>query len=389
MVSARKPSEASQHKVLAVGLKLLHLVGLWGEDRRKWYRVVVFCLSFIIIPPKMFLGSGKDTYDSYVRNVAELIFTCENDAWMVIFTYRQDSFRKLVEILECFFNRDWPDELRNQIETLNRWMYMVAKFYVIYVGVLVVLFVNVPIVATVAGLIFNTKAEMDEFFLITETQFYGLDIRRDLLSWAIFTSFSTIVSCSGGFVMMLKGVIAQIIIHYGAKLFELVSKRIKLMEQIVDSDQRDCEFRKIIELHNLSLEYLRYLEHTLSFSLLNITLSCLMMWCLMLFYISKNFNGVSGVCFLIPFVALLGEMTVYSINGTNLQKQASAVADAICEYPWYREPVAMQKAVGFMIQRAQQPAGITAGKFHYIDLQRLGAMLQATYSYYLILKDRF
>ncbi|XP_055543615.1 odorant receptor Or2-like [Wyeomyia smithii] len=188
---------------------------------------------------------------------------------------------------------------------------------------------------------------------------------------------------------MLKGVTAQIIIHYGAKLFELVSKRIKLMEQIADSNQRDCELREIIDLHNLSLEYLRHMEHTLSFSLLNITLSCLMMWCLMLFYISKNFNGANGAPLLSLFVALLGEMTVYSINGTNLQEQAAMVADAMYAYPWYREPVAMQRAVRFMIQRAQQPAGITAAKFHYIDLQSFGSMLQATYSYYLILKERF
>ncbi|XP_053690899.1 odorant receptor 63a-like [Sabethes cyaneus] len=382
-------SKPFRQEVLSVGLMFLRIVGLWGTDSRKWYRLMVIWFVIITLPPKMILGSGKDTFESFARNVTEVIFTCENCAWIVIFAYRRESFQLLVETLECFLNRDWSSELRVQIETFIGQMHKLAKYYAVYIGVMSLFFISIPIVSTVVKLCYYTKAERGEFFLVTETNFYGLDTRRDLVPYVIFTILGTVGGSCCGFTVLLKGVIAQVAIRYGAKLFEIVSKRINAMEQMAEPDQRKRELLEIIELHNLALKYLRHLEFTISISLLNITLSCLFMWCLLMFYLSKDAGGPNGVCVLILFIVTLVEMTIYSVNGTNLQNKAYEVANAIYQYPWHRESIGMQQAVRFIIQKAQRPAGITAGKFHYIDLQQLGSMIQASYSYYLILKDRF
>ncbi|EDS44299.1 olfactory receptor [Culex quinquefasciatus] len=58
-------------------------------------------------------------------------------------------------------------------------------------------------------------------------------------------------------------------------------------------------------------------------------------------------------------------------------------------YPWYKEPIWVQKVFLRMIQRGQRPTGITAAKFYYVDVNRLGVVFQASYSYYLILKNSF
>lgn len=69
--------------------------------------------------------------------------------------------------------------------------------------------------------------------------------------------------------------------------------------------------------------------------------------------------------------------------------QAAAVANSIYCYPWYLEPVPVQKAIQLMILRSQRKIGITAAKFYFVDIGRFGVVVQASYSYYLILKERF
>lgn len=65
------------------------------------------------------------------------------------------------------------------------------------------------------------------------------------------------------------------------------------------------------------------------------------------------------------------------------------MAIAIYSYPWYKEPVAIQKEIQLMILRSQKKIGITAAKFYFVDIERFGMVVQASYSYYLILKERF
>ncbi|XP_053690902.1 odorant receptor Or2-like [Sabethes cyaneus] len=371
MISTDKPSNFSHHnQILSVGLTALRTIGLWEATNRSWYRLMVLCLALILLPPKVIFGSGSATFDSFVRNLSEIIFICENCAWLIIFTYHRDSFRMLVELLNNFVNREWPSEMRTQMAAFNRTMNKSAKLYAVFVSAVTIFFIVLPVVSSVV-------------------RFYGLNIRRDLGSYFIYTAFSIVVAICCGYCVLLKGTIDQVLIQYGSKMFEMVSKRIEAMQQLVDSNKRRSEFRRIIELHNLSLDYLHYLESTVSISLLATTISCMLMWGLMMFYLSNNFSGPNGISILSSFIVLLEEMIVYSINGTLLQSKAAGISSAMYTYPWHRESVVMQRAAKFVIQRAQRPVGITAARFHYIDLKRLGSMVQASYSYYLLLKDRF
>lgn len=124
----------------------------------------------------------------------------------------------------------------------------------------------------------------------------------------------------------------------------------------------------------------------------------------------KNY-GPNALNVMVLFLVLIVEMVVYCVNGTRLSEnvetaikwinhmvrrslksyflQALKVSDAIYNYKWYQEPAAMQRDLRFMIQRAQKPCGVTAAKFYFVNIERLGIVVQASYSYYLILKNRF
>ncbi|XP_058818984.1 odorant receptor 13a-like [Topomyia yanbarensis] len=343
----------------------------------------------IWIGPKIVLGSGKEGFDSFIRNIAEVIFLSENCITIVLFTVKNRTFERLVDVLERILQRRWPKHLEDEIESFNRRMETVSKIYAIYIFVLLIVFVSVPILSTAIKLIFLDAADRGDFTLSNETQFYWLNIRRKLSHYAVFTFFCFPASCCSAFIITMKGTIFQVVIYYGSKLFDLLAKRIDVMADLAnDEDERRKELREIVQLHQLVLEYLDHLESTMSFILMNQIMSCLLVWCLMLFYVSTNF-GADAANLILLFVILMGEMAIYCINGNILSDKAAEVAHAMYRYPWYREPADVQRTIRLIIQRAQKPTGVTAAKFYFVNIERFGATVQATYSYYLMLKNTF
>ncbi|XP_058817630.1 odorant receptor 63a-like [Topomyia yanbarensis] len=380
---------ASNQRVLPVGLTLLHLIGLWGNRRERYrFGLLQSCIVVALIGPKAILGSGQVGFDSMARNLAEMIFLAENCISIVIFVYRRKSFEQLIKVLERFLHRDWPLPLRQEIELFNRRMHIFGLLYVVYICFMLIMYLSAPIVSTIVKMCFMDKAERGDFLLVMEVQFYWLDIRRNILHYTIYMIFCCPASACSAYQSTIKGAVFLVIIQYGSKLFDLVAKRIAAMEQLVNPNERRDELRKIIELHNLALKYLEHLETTVSLILINQTMNCILIWCLLMIYISTNF-GPNAANVILLFVVLFGEMVVYCINGTLLSDKASKVVDAMYGYPWYQESVEMQKGAILVIQRAQRKSGITAAKFYFVNVARLGSMMQATYSYYLILKDRF
>ncbi|XP_065075126.1 odorant receptor 63a-like [Ochlerotatus camptorhynchus] len=376
-------------ELLSFGLQMLRLIGLWGDRRNVFrYLLAILCMLVVLIGPKAVLGSGKEGFDSTARNVAELIFLIEVCVSIGIFATRRASFERMVDVLERILQRDWPRELQDEIDRFHRKMELFARIYAVYIGFLVLLYLGAPIVSTAVKMICVDEVERSDFMLIIEVQFYWLDIRRNFVHYTIYMVFCVAAVVCSAYQSALKGSVILVTIQYGTKLFEIVTGRITKMAQTKKVDDRRSELRQIVELHNLALEYVEHLEATVSFILINQILNCILIWCLMMFYVSTNF-GPNAANVILLFVVLMGEMVVYCVNGTILSEKALGVAHAMYDYPWYTESVAMQKDIKMIIQRAQIPTGITAAKFYYVNIERLGLVIQASYSYYLILKERF
>ncbi|XP_055642893.1 uncharacterized protein LOC129779439 isoform X2 [Toxorhynchites rutilus septentrionalis] len=381
----KKRSNPPEHRSLRFQLALLRSLGLWGNRRQMYkYGFLVFNIVALIILPKVVFGAGKEGFDTFVRNVAELIFEIENSVSVAIFVLRRDRFERLVAVLENMLNRDWPEELNKDIDEFTAQRDKFGRHYCFYILVLAIFFTLAPIVCSVVQLL-SVDTEND-FFLGFELDFYWLNVRTNFGHYIFYMLTFYISSVvSSALHNTLKGAVFVVLIQYGAKVFDLVSKRIDLATKIENQDDRIKELGEIVELHCLALEYVDNLEATLCFVLMNQILFCILMWCLSMLYMSDNFGPNVGNV-LILFSVLLYEITVYCINGTNLSEK---VADAIYSFPWYDEKTSVQKSAILIIQRAQKPTGITAAKFYYINVERLSIIVQASFSYYLILKERF
>ncbi|XP_062551608.1 odorant receptor 22c-like [Armigeres subalbatus] len=377
-------------EVLEVGLKLLTFIGLQGPDERRIWRYffgVSLLLVFIILP-KAILGSGKEGFDSMAKSIAEMFFLCDVCIAVGIFATRRRPFEQMVLVLRQIFERYESRECLDEIRRFNVRMHNFAKGYTVYIVFLVAMFIVMPIVSTLYLVAFVPSSKRGDYVLVVEVQFFYLDIRRNFFHYLIHYALCAPPSLCSAYQSCIKGTIFLTSLQYGAELFELLHMRIRSLDSMEAGEQRRDELRKIIELHKLTLKYAQLLEKTITFILINQMLNCMAIWCLMMVYLSSNY-GPNAINVVVMFVVLMGEMVVYCFNGTRLSENALEVSNVIYNYQWYEEPVAMQRDMRFMIQRAQKPTGITAAKFYFVNIERLGIVMQASYSYYLLLKNNF
>uniref|UniRef100_A0A182TKS7 Odorant receptor n=1 Tax=Anopheles melas TaxID=34690 RepID=A0A182TKS7_9DIPT len=65
------------------------------------------------------------------------------------------------------------------------------------------------------------------------------------------------------------------------------------------------------------------------------------------------------------------------------------VGQALYASGWYEYDVQMRNNISFMIMRSQRRVGLTAAKFCFVDMEQFGAMLNMSYSFFVVLKDAF
>lgn len=113
-----------------------------------------------------------------------------------------------------------------------------------------------------------------------------MDIRRNAVHFIVYMLFCmTAISCAA-YLTSLKGTTIQVTIQYGTKLFELVAIEIGGLGKARAGQERRNNLRHIVELHQMALRFTKHLESTVTFMLINQILNCILIWCLMMFYLS-------------------------------------------------------------------------------------------------------
>ncbi|XP_065075858.1 odorant receptor 67a-like [Ochlerotatus camptorhynchus] len=139
-------------------------------------------------------------------------------------------------------------------------------------------------------------------------------------------------------------------------------------------------------MHDDVLRCVELLNETRNFPLLVQIVNCVLMWCMMAVYLTMNFNG-DAVNILVLFIVLTIETYGVCVLGSELSQKNVDLQRAIYDFPWYNVPVDMQKSLLQMLQRAQQPVGITAAGFCYVDIERFGKIVQTSYQIFVVMKD--
>ncbi|XP_055540554.1 uncharacterized protein LOC129727109 [Wyeomyia smithii] len=377
-------------EVLQPGLKYLQLIGLWGERPRPVYRYYVGIATEIVCMfiPMLVFGPGEEGFDSFACYLAQLIFLGEVAVSFLLFHSQARSFEKMVailgEIVERLDRKDTQDGVRKFITSSEKF----GRKYNVYVWLVLGTFFNVPLIFSFVTLLTKPESERSDFARILMMKFYWLDTRRNIVHYGIYWTLLYLACIFSSFQSVLKVTVVSTVIEYGSKMFEFISQKIKHLEKIADDKERRQELREVLEIHQLTLKYAALLESSLSYLLLDMLSCCMLMLCLMMYYLSTTFGpNALSIIILLTFSTL--EMAYFCFGGNKLSDKAAEVAESMYAYAWYAEPVDIQKDILFAIARSQQLTGITAARFYYVNRERFAIIIQASYSYYLILKSAF
>uniref|UniRef100_A0A182QD63 Odorant receptor n=1 Tax=Anopheles farauti TaxID=69004 RepID=A0A182QD63_9DIPT len=380
--------------VMPLGLRLLRYSGLWGDPQRK--RSFVFMLLgtiLLLIVPKVVLGTGSDSFDSFARSTAEFIFCYNNYLMMAIFAVQRKPFEQLIVAVQQLFDkhRARPTPTSALVVTVNRQIMRYSRLYVIVQGVYFLIFNLLPPVVTYhAYFTTSSNATNVTFLLPVESRFYFMDIRHSIVDYTIFT----IVACPAflftAYLTVLKGLVFIGIIMYNTLQYQLVSSHVQDLTTHYRTDPAlyRRQLTEIVNQHSVATNCTKLLDSVLSLILLVQFTNTVLMCCLFLFYISKNINS-GAINVLLLFLALTVENFCFSYFGTKLTEENQAVGGTVYSIPWYKSSPSLQKQLQQMMRHAHKPRGITVGKFYIVDVSSFGQLIKMIFSYYLILKELF
>ncbi|XP_038109911.1 uncharacterized protein LOC6035758 isoform X1 [Culex quinquefasciatus] len=386
----RLPSEL---EVMPFILRAMEFTGLWGSPVQIFRFLAAFGWgTMIILFPKAVLGIGSNRFDEIAKGIGELFFEGNLYGATAIFALKRTAFEQLIDGLREIFHRamngphsnDCYDLLLRQNLSINKFL----KGFVIYCCFGPSIFC-VPSLAASHFRYWTHSGNQSEpliFELPMEQEFYGLLVRTNFLHYHIFVLCSLFAYSVCGYFLLVKVSALLLMIQYSSSTYRLVELRIRKMAESKEVTQ--SELVDIVELHRLAYRCSTLVEQICHLPLALAFLTCILYFCLTLFYLSHNI-GFNLVNVMVLFGLTVLETFGYSYLGSKLTEQADEVGAAIYDLPWFEHSVELQRYYRLMLQRVQRPTEITGAKFFVVQLATFGSAVQMSYSYYLVLKDLF
>ncbi|XP_049293939.1 uncharacterized protein LOC125769311 [Anopheles funestus] len=151
---------------------------------------------------------------------------------------------------------------------------------------------------------------------------YGLDVWHNIAHYTI--SWLSITPCCAFFTLLhwYKGSLFMLI-RYNTLLYQLVNQLLQQFECETAGAklrQKHFQLQRIVELHYRAIECTKLLDNILSLILLIQFIGCLLLLCLILFYITRNHNlNVINVGVL--FFSIFIDMMCFSYLGNQLTEE--------------------------------------------------------------------
>ncbi|XP_065075828.1 uncharacterized protein LOC135699475 [Ochlerotatus camptorhynchus] len=379
--------------VLPFALRLLENYGLRGGNRRfLQFQLTVLWTVVMIDFPKIFLGF-PDHLDLVIRSLSELLFQLHIQIRIVIFAWNRSKFEEMIAIMRKVYNKlfsaNGDSTLKDIVLESNTIIDRRSKGYFLYILGCVSLFSLAPVVQSVMIFVVNKSGngtEKAEYVTMMEQEFYGLNVRGNFGHYVIYVALAGLGHYYSAVFFAIVGVVMLCGVSCSIVLFRLVIVRLNKLHELSGSELRE-ELRDIIDLHGDALKCTQLLEKIANLAMIVQMVDCVLIWISMVLYVRDNLD-VNAISVLVLLVVLTGETYALCNLLTKLTGESLAVTRAIIDCPWYGLPLDVQKALSFVIFRAQRKEGITAAKFFFMDIERFGKVAQTSYSIYVVLKDQ-
>ncbi|XP_053667120.1 odorant receptor 33b-like [Anopheles marshallii] len=340
-------------------LRLLQVIGVWDDHQYRYKYILVFvAYCFGIVIPKVCFGFP--TLEASIRGYAELILETNVFAGMLMFYLRYEYFEQFVVELRSFVSK----------------AYCIAPLWSNYSGYM-------------TAMADGNNGTTFEFSLYLEQDFYWLNTRTSVLGYSICTVFMFPLMYLCAYTGTVKTVTVFNTIKYCQSVLRIVVMKLEYMKTFPDVRHQSDALSEVRELHQRALRCAELLELVLQPLLLMQFVLCILIWGTMMLYFSVSGINVKFINMFLLFLFVSIETFGYCYLGTQLSQESINVGQALYDCNWSDFDRERKKNIAFMILRTQCQVGLTAAKFRLVNMEQFGAMLNMSYSFFVVLKDVF
>ncbi|EDS41950.1 Odorant receptor 13a [Culex quinquefasciatus] len=378
-----------QLQVMPSTLRILALTGVWGSGRKIYRFGLMFGYGFMVMMvPRFVFGVDSDNLSAILKSIGEVIFLSSIFVPALVFAGKRGTFEKVVTGLGEIFQKatigEHFKECFELIEQQNVKIKKFADFLTIYMMFAAFGYCMPSLFISYLRYFTNDGTNPVVFVLPMEQEFYGLHIRTNLAHYNIFMVFSLLAYMVCSYFTLVKLTLPLFTIRYSSMTYRLVAIRIRNLTRYKSSA---ADIKDIIELHQQAFNVTALVEEMCHIPVALEFLTCILLWSLVMFYISTTMGWDLFSILIVVFSSLV-EAFGYSYLGSELSEQAVTVGAACYELPWYESSSAeLTLACRRIIQRSLKATRLTGLKMFSIDLKTYGNIVNISYSYYLILKD--
>ncbi|KAM7350383.1 odorant receptor 30a-like [Cochliomyia hominivorax] len=354
----------------------LRIMKFWAflldHNWRRYASLIPYAL--LNITQFMEIYFSTEPVDAIIRNAYIAVLFFNSTLRGVVLSINRFGFEKFMEILRVLYielRASEEKEIRKMLNETSKISMLVSKVN-LWMGAFSVLgFLTYPIFSTSKALPYGIYVPgIDKYQRPFYEIFFVAQIVLAPMGCCMFIPFTNLVVA-----FILFAILMCKVLQYKLSNLKSVTNE-KAREVIVWCLKYHLELIRVVDTMN-SLTTHTYMIEFLAFGA---------MLCAMLFSLVIAETLAQMIIISIYMFMIFSQSVVLYYFANELYDQSLLVAIAAYDCSWFDFDVTTQKILKLMILRAQKPCAILVGKVYPMNLELLQSLLNATYSYFTLLK---
>uniref|UniRef100_A0A182NZ91 Uncharacterized protein n=1 Tax=Anopheles dirus TaxID=7168 RepID=A0A182NZ91_9DIPT len=152
------------------------------------------------------------------------------------------------------------------------------------------------------------------------------------------------------------------------------------------ADALKRKLEKLVENHLRIVAYVKEINDLVTYICLIEFASFGLILCALLFLLNVIDDMAQGVIIVAYIFAMLSQIFAFYWHSNEVREESMKIAEAAYSGPWVEVENSIKKQLLLIIIRAQRPLEITVGNLYPMTLEMFQSLLNASYSYFTILR---
>ncbi|KAL9708517.1 hypothetical protein quinque_012035 [Culex quinquefasciatus] len=176
---------------------------------------------------------------------------------------------------------------------------------------------------------------------------------------------------------------------FGLVQIRTLQRQLRTFKDEVVKENRalvESKLEKCIEDHKRIIRYVSDVDSLVTYICLIEFMSFGLMLCALLFLLNIIENPAQIIIVVAYIFMIISQIFTFYWHANELREESMGIAEAAYDAPWVELDDSMKKKLLLVIARAQQPLEITVGNVYAMTLEMFQSLLNASYSYFTLLR---